>query len=287
MSSLYRIGGCRSVIITAPCGEVVIVYQRDVQPPFCISAPGGSGYGKQLRNMQTNAIQRSAQRPVDIKAWLTGKAQSLSRWYNSRSEFYTGQRIFSAKYLQAQEKCLSLPSLKNDESSSRTEHRLLLGINSRAFFMPSLYRIGGCHSVNLLAPVRVKSSFLSSGMCSRFSVSPRPAVPGMLKNDVIMQTNATIQRSAQRPATISEWLAGKAQSLSKWYNGRSDFFSIISGLNVTRKTAIMVNLTVILVFGAAILAASHTLISIVITFIAVTFVSRLNKIDKNEHSCEE
>ena len=124
-------------------------------------------------------------------------------------------------------------------------------------------------------------------MCSRFSVSPRPAAPGMETNDVIMQTNATIQRSAQRPATISEWLAGKAQSLSKWYNGRSDFFSIISGLNVTRKTAIMVNLTVILVFGAAILAVSHTLISIVITFIAVTFVSRLNKIDKNEHSCEE
>jgi hypothetical protein len=267
-------------------GEVVILKQRDVQPLFCISAPGGSGYGYKLRNMQTNAIQRSAQRPVDIKAWLTGKAQSLSRWYNSRSEFYTGQRIFSAKYLQAQEKCLSLPSLKNDESSSRTEHRLLLGINSRAFFMPSLYRIGGCHSVNLLGPVRVKSSFVSSGMCSRFSVSPRPAAPGMETNDVIMQTNV-IQRSAQRPVDIKAWLTGKAQSLSKWYNGRSDFFSIISGLNVTRKTAIMVNLTVILVFGAAILAVSHTLISIVITFIAVTFVSRLNKIDKNEHSCEE
>lgn len=60
-----------------------------MQPPFCISAPGGSGYGYKLRNMQTNAIQRSAQRPVDIKAWLTGKAQSLSSWYNSRSEFYS------------------------------------------------------------------------------------------------------------------------------------------------------------------------------------------------------
>nr|DAX18779.1 MAG TPA: hypothetical protein [Caudoviricetes sp.] len=24
------------------------VYQRDVQPLFCISAPGGSGYGKQI-----------------------------------------------------------------------------------------------------------------------------------------------------------------------------------------------------------------------------------------------
>lgn len=60
-----------------------------MQPLFCISAPGGSGYAYKSCNMQTNAIQRSAQRPVDIKAWLTGKAQSLSRWYNSRSEFYS------------------------------------------------------------------------------------------------------------------------------------------------------------------------------------------------------
>lgn len=44
MPSLYRIGGCRSVIITAPCGEVVIVKQRDVQPLFCISVPRSSWY---------------------------------------------------------------------------------------------------------------------------------------------------------------------------------------------------------------------------------------------------
>lgn len=60
-----------------------------MQPLFCISAPRSSWYGYKLRNMQTNAIQRSAQRPVDIKAWLTGKAQSLSNWYNGRSEFYS------------------------------------------------------------------------------------------------------------------------------------------------------------------------------------------------------
>ena len=231
--------------------------------------------------MQTNAtIQRSAQRPVDIKAWLAGKAQSLSRWYNSRSEFYTGQRIFLAKYLQAQEKCLSLPSETNDESSSRTEHRLLLGINSRAFFMPSLYRIGGCHSVNLLGPVRVKSSFVSSGMCSRFSVSPRPAAPGMETNDVIMQTNATIQRSAQRPATISEWLAGKAQSLLKWYNGRSDFFSLISGLNVTRKTAVRVNLFTLLVCITAIVAMQQPVVAAVSAACSAWVVYRLNADEK-------
>ena len=258
----------------------MICNQRDVQPLFCISAPGGSGYGYKLRNMQTNAIQRSAQRPVDIKAWLTGKAQSLSGWYNSRSEFYTGQRIFSAKYLQAQEKCLSLPSVKNDESSSRTEHRLLLGINSRAFFMPSLYRIGGCHSVNLLTPVRVKSSFLTSGMCSRFSVSPHPAAPGMVKNDVIMQTNATIQRSAQRPVDIKAWLTGKAQSLSGWYNSRSEFYSRLAGFNVTWKTAARVNLFTLLVCITAIVAMQQPVVAAVSAACSAWVVYRLNADEK-------
>ncbi len=226
--------------------------------------------------MQTNAIQRSAQRPVDIKAWLTGKAQSLSR-----SEFYTEQRFFSGKYLPAQEKCLSLPSLKNDESSSRTEHRLLLSINRRAFFMPSLYRIGGCHSVNLLAPVRVKSSFFSSGMCSRFSVSPRPAAPGMLKNDVIMQTNA-IQRSAQRPVDIKAWLTGKAQSLSKWYNSRSTFYSRLAGFEVTWKTAVRVNIFTLLICITAIVAMQQPVVSIVSAACSAWVVYRLNADDKKE-----
>ena len=242
--------------------------------------PAAPGMLKNDVIMQTNAIQRSAQRPVDIKAWLTGKAQSLSGWYNSRSEFYTGQRIFSVKYLQAQEKCLSLPSETNDESSSRTEHRLLLGINRRAFFMPSLYRIGGCHSVNLLAPVRVKSSFLSSGMCSRFSVSPRPAAPGMETNDVIMQTNATIQRSAQRPATISEWLAGKAQSLSGWYNSRSEFYSRLAGFNVTWKTAVRVNLFTLLVCITALVAMQQPVVAAVSAACSAWVVYRLNADDK-------
>lgn len=145
MPSLYRIGGCRSVNYTAPCGEVVICNQRDVQPLFCISAPGGSGYGYKLRNMQTNA---------------------------------------------------------------------------------------------------------------------------------------TIQRSAQRPATISEWLAGKAQSLSKWYNGRSDFFSIISGLNVTRKTAIRVNLFTLLVCITAIVAMQQPVVAAVSAACSAWVVYRLNADEK-------
>lgn len=172
-----------------------------------------------------------------------------------------------------------MPSLKNDESSSRTEHRLLLGINSRAFFMPSLYRIGGCHSVNLLAPVRVKSSFLSSGMCSRFSVSPRPAAPGMLKNDVIMQTNA-IQRSAQRPVDIKAWLTGKAQSLSGWYNSRSEFYSRLAGFNVTWKTAVRVNLFTLLVCITAIVAMQQPVVSIVSAACSAWVVYRLNADEK-------
>ena len=41
-------------------------------------------------NMQTNAtIGRSAAPTADIKAWLAGKAQQFSTWYNSRSAFYS------------------------------------------------------------------------------------------------------------------------------------------------------------------------------------------------------
>lgn len=145
--------------------------------------------------------------------------------------------------------------------------------------MPSLYRIGGCHSVNLLAPVRVKSSFLTSGMCSRFSVSPRPAAPGMVKNDVIMQTNA-IQRSAQRPVDIKAWLTGKAQSLSGWYNSRSEFYSRLAGFDVTWKTAVRVNLFTLLVCVTAIVAMQQPVVSIVSAACSAWVVYRLNADEK-------
>lgn len=94
-----------------------------------------------------------------------------------------------------------------------------------------------------------------------------------------MQTN-TIQRSAQRPATISEWLTGKAQSLLKWYNGRSDFFSLISGLNVTRKTAVRVNLFTLLVCITAIVAMQQPVVAAVSAACSAWVVYRLNADEK-------
>lgn len=73
----------------------MICKQRDVQPLFCISAPGSSGYAYKLRNMQTNAIQREAQRSVTIKELVAEKSRRFSTWLDTRSEFYSAIAGFS------------------------------------------------------------------------------------------------------------------------------------------------------------------------------------------------
>ena len=152
-----------------------------MQPLFCISAPGGSGYANKSCDMQTNAIRRTSQRATTVRDWMVEKANYLNTWYNEKSDFYSVQGNFSCNDLLAQEKFLSLPSLNNHELSCRIEHRSLLSIRRRAFFMPSLYRIGGCRSVIITAPcgevVIVKQRDVQPLFCS-----PRPAVPGMLNN---------------------------------------------------------------------------------------------------------
>lgn len=47
---------------------------------------------------------------------------------------------------------LPLPMVTNGESIRSVGHRLIVRQYCRAFFMPSLYRIGGCHSVNEISP---------------------------------------------------------------------------------------------------------------------------------------
>ena len=101
----------------------------------------------------------------------------------------------------------------------------------------------------------------------------------MLKNDVIMQTNA-IQRSAQRPVDIKAWLTGKAQSLSGWYNSRSEFYSRLAGFNVTWKTAVRVNLFTLLVCVTAIVAMQQPVVSIVSAACSAWVVYRLNADEK-------
>ena len=226
--------------------------------------------------MQTNAIKRASQRTATVKYGMVEKADNLYTWYNHDRGFYSLQGNFSGNGLPVREKCLSLPSETNDEPSSRIEHRSLLSIRCRAFFMPSLYRTGGCRSVNLLGPVRVKSSFVSSGMCSRFSVSPRPAAPGMETNDEIMQTNA-IGRSAVRAADIRRLLTGKTQSIIMWYNGRSGFYSELCGFDVTRKLAVRINLLAVFMMVAAIVGLQQPVAAITAAVCSAWVVCGLNR----------
>lgn len=131
----------------------------------------------------------------------------------------------------------------------------------------------------LYCSVRRSRDLLSSGMCSRLSVSPRPAAPGMLNKLRKMQTNA-IQRSAQRPVDIKAWLTGKAQSLSGWYNSRSEFYSRLAGFDVTWKTAVRVNLFTLLVCVTAIVAMQQPVVAAVSAACSAWVVYRLNADEK-------
>ena len=72
-----------------------------------------------------------------------------------------------------------------------------------------------------------------------------------------MQTSASIQRTAQlRPLTLS------TAPVRAWLNAKSEFFSRISGIDVTRKEVIRVNLIFIFMGLAAAMAETSILIAI-------------------------
>lgn len=73
----------------------------------------------------------------------------------------------------------------------------------------------------------------------------------------IMQTTASIQRTAQlRPLTIS------TAPVRAWLNAKSEFFSRISGIDVTRKEVVRVNLIFLFMWLAAAIAEVSLFISI-------------------------
>lgn len=87
-----------------------------------------------------------------------------------------------------------------------------------------------------------------------------------------MQTTASIQRTAQlRPLTIS------TAPLKAWFNAKSEFFSRISGIEVTRKEVIRVNLIFILMGLAAAIAEASIILSVMSIALAGYNVYRLNK----------
>ncbi|WP_337640529.1 hypothetical protein [Prevotella sp.] len=87
-----------------------------------------------------------------------------------------------------------------------------------------------------------------------------------------MQTTASIQRTAQlRPLTIS------TAPVRAWLNAKSEFFSHISGIDVTRKEVVRVNLIFILMGLAAAIAETSLLVAILSIALAGYNVYRLNK----------
>nr|WP_302945852.1 hypothetical protein [uncultured Prevotella sp.] len=72
-----------------------------------------------------------------------------------------------------------------------------------------------------------------------------------------MQTSASIQRTAQlRPLTLS------TVPVRAWLNAKSEFFSRISGIDVTRKEVVRVNLIFLFMWLAAAIAEVSLFISI-------------------------
>lgn len=75
--------------------------------------------------------------------------------------------------------------------------------------------------------------------------------------NIIMQTTASIQRTAHlRPLTIS------TAPLKAWLNAKSEFFSRISGIDVTRKEVVRINLIFIFMGLAAAIAETSPFIAI-------------------------
>lgn len=84
-----------------------------------------------------------------------------------------------------------------------------------------------------------------------FFVPLRQPVPGGSRHKatttIIMQTTASIQRTALRPLTIS------IADIKAWLNAKSELFTHMSGFCVTRREVIRVNLAFfIMIVGAAV-----------------------------------
>lgn len=72
-----------------------------------------------------------------------------------------------------------------------------------------------------------------------------------------MQTTASIQRTAHlRPLTLS------TAPIKAWLNAKSEFFSRISGIDVTRKEVVRINLIFIFMGLAAAIAETSLFIAI-------------------------
>ena len=251
--------------------------------PYRQTRPALPGKAKQTCYMETNVIQRKDTRVAAINEWLAAKAQSLSKWYNGRSKSFSplAGNVFSKKSsFPLPVHKLSLPLL----SLTITNYRAASGIGHCSafwlghFFMPLLYPYWRLPFRNYYCSLR------RSRDCKQRDVQPPFCISAsggfriclQLRN---METNV-IQRKDTRVAAINEWLAAKTQSLSKWYNGRSRFYSKLTGFEVKWKTAVRVNLFSLFVVITAVVAAQQPLVSAVSAVCSAWVAYRLNSDEK-------
>lgn len=79
-------------------------------------------------------------------------------------------------------------------------------------------------------------------------------------------------RGASASSAIKEWLGSKSAELGSWLDGRSEFFTLISGFTVTRRVALAVNAVAMLVAVAAITAEGNLFLSAAAAIGAVAVV---------------
>ena len=129
---------------------------------------------------------------------------------------------------------------------------------------------------------RVKSSFVSSGMCSRFLYLRAERNSAMLTNDAIMQQTITFENRAQerRSIDVLATIRRSVKSLNKWLDGKSEFYSRICEFSVTRRIVLRVNLITMCSLICAVAVENNPLVSITAMLCAGYLVYRLNKQEK-------
>ena len=115
------------------------------------------------------------QRPNHCLSGITAGVRASARW---QEMFFQKNLHFLCQFINYPYLCSRLQSrtIVPHRASVIARH-FGLGI----FLCPYYIRIGGCHSVIITVPCG-EVVIVSSGMCSRLSVSPRPAVSGYAYN---------------------------------------------------------------------------------------------------------
>lgn len=148
--------------------------------------------------------------------------------------------------------------------------------------MPSLYRIGGCHSVNIHCSIGVKSLFVKQRDVQPLSVSPCRRFRRCLTNSAVMQQTIIFESHAQerRSIDVLATIRRSVKSLNKWLDGKSEFYSRICEFSVTRRIVLRVNLITLCCLICAVAVENNPLVSITAMLCAGYLVYRLNKQEK-------